>query len=94
MMSSQITKTAISLGLIVVHTQFIDPLKALIFLYLMILHKNITCINLRKCKIKTYFSIFIVLSKISHLLWHISILNFTCMSITFIWRELCLRFFI
>ena len=45
MMSSQITETAISLGLIVVHTQFIDLLKALIFLYLMILHKNITCIN-------------------------------------------------
>ena len=59
MMSSQITKMAISLGLIVVHTQFIDLLKALIFLNLMILRKNITCINERKCEIKTYFSIFI-----------------------------------
>ena len=64
------TKGRISLVLTVVHICLIHPLKAQIFVYLMMCGMCYPDLIFRKSDFKTYSFTFIFLSKISRLIWH------------------------
>ena len=72
MMNDGFTKGRISLVLRVVHICFTHPLKVQIFVYLMIYGRSHPDFVLRKNDFKTYFFTFILLSKISRLISHLS----------------------
>ena len=70
MMSDGFTEVTISQVLRVVHICLIHPLKAQIFVYLMIYGRNYPDLILRNMILKPIFFTFIFLSKISRLIWH------------------------
>ena len=71
MMSDGYTKVTISLVLRVVHICLIHPLKAQIVVYPMMYGRSYPNLILRKNDFKTYFFTFILLSKISRLIWNL-----------------------
>ena len=72
MMNDGFTKGRISLVLRVVHICLMHPLKAQIFVYLMIYGRSYPDFILRKNDFKTYLFTFNFVSKISRLISHLS----------------------